>query len=159
MELRYTAANADVQVGDVLQTNGLDGVYPAGLAVAAVRSVDRRGESGFARVLLTPAASADGVRFVLLVEPVGLRLPPRPAAASEPLSGRAIRANARAVAASAAAAAAEAAAAKSNAAPAAAASQAAVAAPAAPAPAPVPSAATAPAPALAASTPAPGVAP
>jgi rod shape-determining protein MreC len=160
MELRYTAANADVQVGDVLQTNGLDGVYPAGLAVAAVRSVDRRGESGFARVLLTPAASADGVRFVLLVEPVGLRLPPRPAAASEPLSGRALRANARAVAASAAAAtAASAAAAKSNAAPAAAASQAAVAAPAAPAPAPVPSAATAPAPALAASTPAPGVAP
>ncbi len=104
MDLRYTAANADVQVGDLLQTNGLDGIYPAGLAVAAVRNVDRRGESGFARVVLTPAAPLDGLRFVLLVEPVGLQLPPRPAAASEPITGRASRANARAAVASAAAA-------------------------------------------------------
>ncbi len=105
MELRYTAANADVQVGDILQTSGLDGIYPAGLAVAEVRSVDRRGESGFARVVLTPAAPADGVRFVLLVEPVGLQLPARPAPAPELGSGRSGRSNARAAAASAAAAA------------------------------------------------------
>ena len=77
MELRYMAANADVQVGDVLVTSGVDGVYPPGLAVAKVAAVERRAESGFARILLAPNASADGVRHVLVLEPVGLQLPPR----------------------------------------------------------------------------------
>jgi hypothetical protein len=34
LELRFTAPNADIQVGDIVVTSGLDGVYPAGLAVA-----------------------------------------------------------------------------------------------------------------------------
>ncbi len=79
MELRFTSANADVRVGDTLSTSGLDGVYPAGLPVATVRSLDRRAETGFARVTLTPAAAPDGVRFVLVLEPVGAQLPARPA--------------------------------------------------------------------------------
>ena len=37
LDLRFVAPNADIQVGDVLVTSGLDGVYPAGLAVAKVR--------------------------------------------------------------------------------------------------------------------------
>ncbi|MBN8491361.1 MAG: rod shape-determining protein MreC [Burkholderiales bacterium] len=77
MELRYMAANADVQVGDALVTSGVDGVYPAGLPVAKVAAVERRAESGFARILLAPNAAADGVRHVLVLEPVGLQLPPR----------------------------------------------------------------------------------
>ena len=77
MELRYMAANADVQVGDVLVTSGVDGVYPPGLAVAKVAAVERRAESGFARILLAPNASADGVRHVRVLEPVGRQLPPR----------------------------------------------------------------------------------
>lgn len=77
MELRYMAANADVQVGDDLVTSGVDGVYPPGLAVARVVAVERRAESGFARILLTAAASADGVRHVLLLEPAALQRPPR----------------------------------------------------------------------------------
>jgi rod shape-determining protein MreC len=79
MELRFTSANADVQAGDILHTSGLDGVYPAGLLVARVMSVERRGETGFARVLLKPDANADGVRHVLVLEPVGVQMPPRPA--------------------------------------------------------------------------------
>ena len=79
MELRYMAANADVQVGDELTTSGVDGVYPPGLPVARVSAVERRAESGFARILLTPNASADGVRHVLVLEPVGLQQPPREA--------------------------------------------------------------------------------
>jgi rod shape-determining protein MreC len=77
MELRYMAANADVQIGDELVTSGVDGVYPPGLAVARVAAIERRAESGFARILLTPAASADGVRHVLVLEPVALQQPPR----------------------------------------------------------------------------------
>ena len=79
MELRYTSANADVQAGDVLHTSGLDGVYPPGLPVGRVVSVDRRMESGFARILITPAANPNGVRHLLVLEPLSAQLPPRPA--------------------------------------------------------------------------------
>jgi len=78
MELRFMAGNADVQPGDVLTTSGIDGVYPPGLAVAQVLSVDRRADRGFARILLAPAASPDGVRHVLVLEPLALQLPARP---------------------------------------------------------------------------------
>ncbi len=78
MELRFTSANADVQVGDLLQTSGLDGIYPPGLPVARVAAVERRVESGFARIGLVPAAPPDGVRHVLVLEPLAAQLPPRP---------------------------------------------------------------------------------
>ncbi len=77
MELRFTSANADVQAGDVLHTSGLDGVYPPGLLVARVVNVERRAETGFARVLLKPEANVDGVRHVLVLEPLSVQLPPR----------------------------------------------------------------------------------
>lgn len=84
MELRFTSANADVQVGDTLQTSGLDGIYPPGLAVARVTAVERRVESGFARISLRPEANPDGVRHVLVLEPLAAQLPPRPAPSIEP---------------------------------------------------------------------------
>ena len=87
MELRYLSGNADVQIGDELQTSGLDGVYPPGLPVARVTRVERRAEGGFARVMLEPSAASDGVRHVLVLEPLGLQLPSMPeAAASQPLA-------------------------------------------------------------------------
>jgi rod shape-determining protein MreC len=89
LEMRFMAGNADVQVGDVLTTSGLDGVYPPGLLVAKVTAVDRKVDSGFARIVLTPTAMPDGVRHVLVLEPVGVQLPPRPeAAASEPVPAK-----------------------------------------------------------------------
>jgi rod shape-determining protein MreC len=85
LELRFIAANADVQPGDLLATSGIDGVYPAGLPVARVASVERRAEAGFARILLTPTAAPDGVRHVLVLEPLSAQRPPHPdAAASAP---------------------------------------------------------------------------
>ncbi len=78
MELHFMAGNADVQAGDVLTTSGVDGVYPPGLPVAKVASVDRKLEAGFARIVLTPTSSPDGVRDVLVLDPVGLQMPARP---------------------------------------------------------------------------------
>jgi rod shape-determining protein MreC len=78
MELRFVAANADVQVGDILQTSGLDGVYPPGLPVARVSRLDRRTQSDFAKIALTPATLPDSVRHVLVLEPVGTQQPPKP---------------------------------------------------------------------------------
>ncbi len=91
MELRFLAGNADVKVGDLLVTGGIDGVYPPALPVARVAQVERRAESGFARVIATPVATIDGVRYVLVLEPVGAQLPPRPeepaAEAAKPAKG------------------------------------------------------------------------
>ncbi|MDE2083053.1 MAG: rod shape-determining protein MreC [Burkholderiales bacterium] len=82
MELRFVSANADIRVGDPLVTSGLDGVYPPGLAVARVAAVERRVSTGFARVQLALQANPDGVRQVLVLDPVALQLPPRPAPAT-----------------------------------------------------------------------------
>ena len=78
LELRFIAANADVQPGDPILTSGLDGLYPPGLAVATVQHVDRRAEGGFARVSLKTAAQMDNVHHVLVLEPMSRQLPPRP---------------------------------------------------------------------------------
>jgi rod shape-determining protein MreC len=78
MELRFMAGNADVQAGDLLLTSGVDGVYPPGLAVATVTKVDRKVDSGFARISLAANAKPDGVRHVLVLDPLGTQMPPRP---------------------------------------------------------------------------------
>jgi rod shape-determining protein MreC len=95
LELRFVASNDDVQAGDLLTTSGSDGVYPAGLQVAKVASVDRRADSAFARIALTPTALPDGVRHVLVLEPLNLQLPPRPEAAPEPDKPRSRKEGAR----------------------------------------------------------------
>ena len=84
LELRFVASNDDVQAGDVLTTSGGDGVYPPGLSVAKVAAVDRSADSAFARITLAPTAVPDGIRHALVLEPVGLQMPPRPEAAPEP---------------------------------------------------------------------------
>ena len=91
MELRFLAANADVRIGDLLQTSGVDGVYPAGLAVARVTHIDRQAEGGFARVTLAPAATADGVRHVLVLEPLAAQSPPPPQAEATPAPRRNVK--------------------------------------------------------------------
>lgn len=91
MEMRFMAGNADVQVGDTLTTSGVDGVYPPGLPVAKVALVDRKVDSGFARIVLTPTALPDGVRHVMVLEPVGLQMPPPPEPVEDPAKARPVR--------------------------------------------------------------------
>jgi len=78
MELRFTPADTDVQAGDVLSTSGVDGVYPAGLAVARVDKVERRSESVFARIALSPLAQVRGTMHVMVLQPVGSQIEARP---------------------------------------------------------------------------------
>jgi rod shape-determining protein MreC len=79
LELRYMAANADVQPGDLLTTSGVDGVYPPGIPVARVVKVERRPDSAFARIVLHPAALVDGARHVMVLKPMLNQIPARPA--------------------------------------------------------------------------------
>ena len=82
LELRFMAGNADVKVGDVLQTSGIDGIYPPGLPVARVDKVERRVDSAFARIACLPLALVAGAVHVMVLKPVAAQLPQRPA--SEP---------------------------------------------------------------------------
>ena len=58
-ELRFMPPQADIQVGDVLVTSGLDGTYPAGLAVAQVAALERDTGQMFARIHAAPLAGVD----------------------------------------------------------------------------------------------------
>jgi len=51
LDLRFVAPDADIQVGDVIVTSGLDGMYPAGLAVAKVVQVEKVAAGAFGRVI------------------------------------------------------------------------------------------------------------
>lgn len=70
MELRFMAGNADVQVGDLLATSGVDGVYPPGLPVAHIHSITHQSDGGFARVLCQPMARPEHSLQLLVLEPL-----------------------------------------------------------------------------------------
>ncbi len=67
LDLRFMAANADVENGDVAVTSGLDGVYPVGLPVGKVISVERAAKDQFARIVLTPSAGVENHTYLLVL--------------------------------------------------------------------------------------------
>jgi rod shape-determining protein MreC len=77
LELRYMAANADIENGDQLVTSGIDGTYPPGLPVASVVRVERDASYTFARVLAQPSAGVERGRYALVLSSEA-RLPPYP---------------------------------------------------------------------------------
>ena len=78
LDLRFMAPNADIVVGDVLITSGMDGIYPAGLAVAKVVQVESNAGGVFGRVVCQPLAGIDRHRqlLILLAAPDVLPRPP-----------------------------------------------------------------------------------
>jgi rod shape-determining protein MreC len=64
--MKYVPALADVAVGDVVVTSGLDRIHPKGLVVGRVRSVGA-GAGLFKDVLVTPSAGFDRIEEVLVV--------------------------------------------------------------------------------------------
>jgi len=83
LELRFMGSNTDVQQGDLLTTSGVDGVYPPGLPVARIDSIERRAESAFARIHCIPLALVSGARHVMVLQPQSAQIPPRPSAATD----------------------------------------------------------------------------
>ncbi|HEY5862871.1 MAG TPA: rod shape-determining protein MreC, partial [Casimicrobiaceae bacterium] len=81
-ELRFTAPTADIRNGDRLVTSGIDGTYPAGLAVAEVVNIDRDTGQMFARIACRPLAGFDRSRYMLVIGREAA-LPPRPEEATE----------------------------------------------------------------------------
>lgn len=78
LDLRFMPTNADVKDGDVLVTSGIDGVYPAGLAVAKVTRVENKSGDAFARISCQPIAGIDRNRQLLILLAENKFPPPPP---------------------------------------------------------------------------------
>jgi rod shape-determining protein MreC len=55
LEFEFVARGGDVQVGDVVMTSGLDGVYPKGVRIGAVASISEPGSKLLRTARLAPA--------------------------------------------------------------------------------------------------------
>jgi rod shape-determining protein MreC len=67
LDIPYLPTNVDIKVGDKLVTSGIDGVYPAGLAVATVTAILQNPESPFAKIVSTPVAEVNNHLQLLLL--------------------------------------------------------------------------------------------
>jgi rod shape-determining protein MreC len=67
VEVRYLTANVDLEPGDTLITSGIGGLFPAGLSVARVDSVERDHATGFALAVATPLSHPERYRHFLVL--------------------------------------------------------------------------------------------
>lgn len=68
LEVRYLDMHADIKAGDVLTTSGIDGVYPAGIPVARVLSVEQPRLTPFAKAVCQPLGAIGRYRHVLILK-------------------------------------------------------------------------------------------
>jgi rod shape-determining protein MreC len=66
LRLEYVSTTADVKVGDLVVTSGIDGVYPPGFAVGRIEALDRAGGT-FRSIRVRPAVSFSDLEQVLVV--------------------------------------------------------------------------------------------
>jgi rod shape-determining protein MreC len=77
--LKFVKRTEDVQVGDLVVTSGVDGIFPKGLPIGRVTAVDKRGQGLFQAVEVTPAVDPGALEEVLVTRgPVEVAVPPPP---------------------------------------------------------------------------------
>jgi rod shape-determining protein MreC len=79
LRLEYVSTTADLKVGDMVVTSGIDGVYPPGFAVGRIETLDRAGGT-FRAIRVRPAVSFSDLEQVLVV--LRSDAPSKPAAAA-----------------------------------------------------------------------------
>lgn len=67
LDLRYVPHHMDVKIGDVLETSGLDNIYPAGFPVAKVVKIDRNPAFAFTQIHCEPLAAVENSEEVLVL--------------------------------------------------------------------------------------------
>ena len=68
LELKHATNTADIAIGDLLVTSGLDGRYPAGYPVGIVTNIENDASKQFASIYVAPSAKLEKGRQVLLVK-------------------------------------------------------------------------------------------
>jgi rod shape-determining protein MreC len=86
LDLPYLPANVEIKRGDKLVTSGIDGIYPAGLAVATISKIETTPDSPFAHIVCNPTGGVENHRQVLLVS-----IPHEPAEPVEMKAGIAMK--------------------------------------------------------------------
>jgi rod shape-determining protein MreC len=66
LRLEYVSEIADVVVGDVVVTSGIDGIFPKGFIIGRVEAVDRSGRT-YRRITVRPAVDFSSLEEVLVV--------------------------------------------------------------------------------------------
>ncbi len=66
LRLDYLSTTADVQIGDVVVTSGIDGIYPEGFLVGRIETLERAGGT-FKTIRVRPAVSFSDLEEVLVV--------------------------------------------------------------------------------------------
>jgi len=69
LEVRFLDMHADLQVGDLLYTSGIDGIYPAGVPVARVLKTEPPRHTPFARALCQPLGGVGRYRHLAVLAP------------------------------------------------------------------------------------------
>ncbi len=90
LDLPYLPTNVDIRRGDKLVTSGIDGVYPAGLAVATVSQIEITADSPFARIVCVPTGGVENHKQVLLVSIPQLESPEISATAASQVTATAV---------------------------------------------------------------------
>ncbi len=68
LDIPYLPSNVDIRIGDKLVTSGIDGIYPAGLAVATVTKIHQDPKSPFAKIISAPTAQVSHHLQLLILE-------------------------------------------------------------------------------------------
>ena len=68
VEVRYFSSDADIREGDELVTSGVGGVFPPGLSVGKIDSVERNSSTGFARAQAQPSSHPERYRHFLILQ-------------------------------------------------------------------------------------------
>lgn len=76
LRMNYVSSAADVKVGDVVVTSGIDGIYPKGFVIGQIESL-QPGQGIFSEIVIRPAVDFSSIEEVLVV------LTPSPAMAAE----------------------------------------------------------------------------
>jgi rod shape-determining protein MreC len=72
LRMDYVSEAADIVVGDVVMTSGIDGIYPKGFVIGKVEAVEKNGPA-YKRIVVKPAVDFRALEEVLVV----LTPPPR----------------------------------------------------------------------------------
>jgi rod shape-determining protein MreC len=78
--LKFVKRTEDLQVGDLVVSSGLDGIFPRGLPIGHIQAVDKQGQGLFQYAQIEPAVDAERLEEVLVMAGA----PPAPPLTDDP---------------------------------------------------------------------------
>jgi rod shape-determining protein MreC len=74
--LKFVKRTERLEVGDLVVTSGMDGIFPKGLPIGHIASIDKRGQSLFQYATVEPTVDFGRLEEVLVARGSPVRLPP-----------------------------------------------------------------------------------